>query len=238
MSTLDVTRTYADGTLLYAADFDALCNESETFFNTTKLNGDNLAADGITASLKITDTSITTAKIPDSAITTLKLEDEAVTTAKINDLAVTTVKILDGTLVTADFTDGVVTYAKQASITISTTSSSGSFLNSGSADVTNLSQSFTTVGTRPVLVSIRPATSGVSIIGSPTQLVASLEVYRDSTLIAAYIGSSISKFNFSNILLVDDAGAQGTYIYKARINSFGSGGGLNVTNCILSVIQL
>lgn len=238
MSTLDITRTYADGTLLYAADFDALCDESETFFNTTKLNGDNIAADGLTGSLKITDTSITTVKILDSAITTLKLEDEAVTTQKINDNAVTTDKILDSTVVTADFSDLNVTYVKQAAITSSITSSSGSFLNTGSADVTNLSQSFTTVGVRPVLISIRPDGSGIGFIGSPTQTITTLEIYRDSTLIAQYLAASSFKFNHANILLVDDVGVQGTYTYKARINSFGSSGGLNVNNCILSVIQL
>lgn len=253
MSTLDITRSYADGTLLYAADFDALCNESETFFNTTKLNGDNLATDGITASLKITDTSITTAKIPDSAITTLKLEDEAVTTAKINDLAVTTAKILDGTLVTADFTDASVTNAKRAAVTHVLSSGCGSNTHATGQAIPNLTGDITLTGTSPlVFISLMPDVgTGPALLQSQTSFFAQARLFRNGSLIgsktisgvdptfgSAYAGTGT---NYIGINFTDAPGSAGSYTYHLETYTFGltfTNARIFINNIKLSIIQL
>jgi len=122
MSTITITKTYDDGTLLEEADLDPFKNNTETFFNTTKLNDDNIQNAGITASEKLQDGSITAAKmgttsvgesnLASSAVTTITLNDLSVTTAKITDSSVTTAKIADSGVGTADFDSASVTYAK------------------------------------------------------------------------------------------------------------------------------
>lgn len=255
MSTLDITRTYADGTLLYAADFDALCNESETFFNTTKLNGDNIDDAGITASLKITDTSITTAKIPDSAITTLKLEDEAVTTAKINDLAVTTAKILDGTLVTADFTDASVTNAKRAAVTHVLSSGCGSNTQATGQAIPNLTGDITLTGTSPIVfISLMPdAGVGPALLQSQGGFFTQLRLFRNGSLIgsktlygidpsfsspSSYAGTGT---NYIGINFTDAPGTAGVYTYHLETYTFGltfSSARIYINNIKLSILQL
>jgi microcystin-dependent protein len=72
MPTLSVTKSYSDGSVLTEADLDAMKNSLETFFNTTKIDADN-----------IQDSGVTTAKIAASAVTTAKIADANVTTAKL-----------------------------------------------------------------------------------------------------------------------------------------------------------
>ncbi len=83
MSTLSVTKTYADGAILSEAQLDAAFNSIATFVNTTGLGANN-----------IQDNSIGAAEIQTSAVTTVKIADGAVTTVKIADGAVTTAKLL------------------------------------------------------------------------------------------------------------------------------------------------
>lgn len=122
MSTITITKSYDDGTLLEETDLDSFKNNTETFLNTTKLTDDNIQNAGITASEKLQDGSITAANIASnavqeaniasSAVTTVTINDLAVTTAKIPDSAITTAKIADSGVGTADFNAGSVTYAK------------------------------------------------------------------------------------------------------------------------------
>ena len=170
MSTLSVTKTYADGEVFFESDLDNIKNDVETFVNITKLNDDNIQDAGITASSKLIDgtittgklgaASVTTAKIADSAVTTGKIADSAVTTAKINDSAVTTAKINDSAVTTVKIADGAVTYAKRGTLNYQLSSSCGSFSTSSTSytAVTNLTASITTNG-RPVYVSLVPAES-------------------------------------------------------------------------------
>lgn len=95
MGTLDARRTYIDGSILFAADLDAIIDDIETFVNTTKLNDDNLQDQGITGSAKLIDASVTAGKLASNAITTTKIADANVTTPKIADEAVTRAKIDD-----------------------------------------------------------------------------------------------------------------------------------------------
>lgn len=173
MPTLSITKTYADGEVLFESDLDSIKNDIETFLNTTKIDDDNIQDAGITASSKLIDgtittgklgaASVTTAKIADLAVTTGKIADSAVTTAKINDSAVTTAKINDLAVTTAKIADGAVTYAKRGTLNYQLSSSSGSFSTSSTSytAITNLTASITTNG-RPVFVSMVPAESALA----------------------------------------------------------------------------
>lgn len=101
MATLDVRRFYADGDILLAGDFDAFLDDLETFLNTTKINDDNIQNNGITASDKLVDASISTAKLANLVVTDAKLNSAAVTADKIASGAVVEAKIGTGA-VTAD----------------------------------------------------------------------------------------------------------------------------------------
>ncbi len=131
MPQLDVRRLYEDGSILFAADLDAIIDDIETLLNSTKLNDDNIQDAGITGSTKLVDGSVTAGKIGSSAVTTAKINDDAVTAAKIADGAiddaaklasnvVTTAKILDSNVTTAKIADSNVTTAKIADSNVTT----------------------------------------------------------------------------------------------------------------------
>jgi hypothetical protein len=53
MPTLSVTKSYADGDILLEADLDAIRTSIQTFFNTTKIDDDNIQNAGITRATKL-----------------------------------------------------------------------------------------------------------------------------------------------------------------------------------------
>lgn len=56
MPTLNVTKTYADGDILLEADLDSIRTSIQTFFNTTKIDNDNIQDNGISqAKINIID---------------------------------------------------------------------------------------------------------------------------------------------------------------------------------------
>ncbi len=131
MPALDARRTYADGSILFESDLDAVVDDIETLLNTTLLDDDNIQDQGITASTKLVDASISSGKIATSAITTAKIADDAVTAAKVADGAidaaaklasdvVTTAKILDANVTTAKIADLNVTAGKLAADSVTT----------------------------------------------------------------------------------------------------------------------
>ena len=130
MSTLSITRNYADGEVLLEADLAEICDDVESFLNSELLGDVNLADAGITASDKLIDGSISSAKLAASVVTTAKIADNAVTDAKIvsGGLAaaslatnsVTTAKIVDSNVTTAKIADSNVTTAKIADSNVTT----------------------------------------------------------------------------------------------------------------------
>lgn len=102
MPTLNITKTYSDGSVLNETDLDGIKNSIEVFVNTTKLDADNLQ-----------DGAVTNAKLGAASVTTAKIAEQAVETSKIDDGAVTTVKVANN----------AVTEDKQANTTVSSTSS-------------------------------------------------------------------------------------------------------------------
>lgn len=53
MPTLSITKSYADGDILLEADLDAIRTSIQTFFNTTKIDDDNIQNAGITRATKL-----------------------------------------------------------------------------------------------------------------------------------------------------------------------------------------
>lgn len=112
MPQLDARRTYQDGMVLFAADLDAIIDDIETLLNVTKLNDDNIQDNGITASQKLIDGTVTTGKLANKSVTTVKIDDDAVTEPKLANDAVTTAKIADEAVTTEKIADSAVTPAK------------------------------------------------------------------------------------------------------------------------------
>lgn len=129
MPTLSITKSYDDGTALTESQLDDFKSSIETFFNTTKIDADNIATSAITTDT-INAGAVTAVKLASDAVTTVKILDLNVTTGKINDLAVTTGKLAADAVTTAKITDSNVTLAKIANIATArilgrTTASSG-----------------------------------------------------------------------------------------------------------------
>lgn len=168
MATLDISRNYDQGEILLEADLDAIQDGLETFFNTTKINDDNLQDNSIDGSTKFIADSVVTAlfasgtieaaKINDLAVTTAKIADSAVTTAKIAALNITTAKILDDNVTTAKIAANAVTAAKltdgsEFSSASGTVSHDATAAVGSDITITNASVSVTTTG-RPVMLTL------------------------------------------------------------------------------------
>lgn len=246
MASLDITKNYSDGSVLLEADLDAIQSSLTTFFNTTKINDDNIQTGGITANTKlvatsvnaakIVDETIVSAKIADSAVTTGKLAASTVSTANLNDGAVTAGKIASTTIVSADFIDASITLAKRASLATATGSETV-FASIGTSvaetDVTGCTVTITTTG-RPVMLSIGGGATAVSHTtyaylmsgkDSTTSHEAYFRVYRDATPIAVnvtYFGKSSAVNAYVHVpstsLWFIDAPAAGTYTYKLTVD--------------------
>lgn len=199
MPTINLTRNYEDGTILFQSDLDAFLDDLESFLNTTKIDNSNIQDGGIDGSLKLTtasvvesklasaavttskiaDDAVTTAKILAANVTTAKIADSNVTTAKIADSNVTTAKIADSNVTTAKIADGAVTQAKRAALghQLSGESGGGNDISGGWqvpatstwTDVPNHSISITTTG-RPIRIVLVPLPGGT---GFPAFLSAS-----------------------------------------------------------------
>lgn len=227
MPTLGVTRTYADGDVLYQADLDNIIDDLETLVNVTKLDDDNIQDNGIDASTKLIDASVTAGKIASSAITTAKINNSAVTTAKIADGNVTTAKLDTGAVTTAKIADGAVTYAKRAAVTVATGSNSSTFSTTSTSyvDVTSITASITTTG-RSLLICLQngvlTGTSGDTFF----------KLLRDSTDVGEL--SLPSNTGMAGPHFIDTPTA-GTYTYKLQAKS-ATGVGTAATSAGLKIV--
>lgn len=228
MPTLVITKSYADGDILFEADLDNIKDDLENFLNVTKINDDNIQSAGITGSTKLVDASVSTSKLASASVTTSKIADDAVTTGKIIDSAVTTAKIADNAITSAKapvggftsafYADASVTQAKRSASNYQLSSSSG---NSGQTtstsftDVTNLSVTITTNG-RPVMVGIcSDGTDNFSDMNSGGGVM-NLQILRDATVILKKAAETSNYPTTPNLL---EAPAAGTYTYKAQFRS-------------------
>ncbi len=248
MPTLSIPKNYSDGSAYTESMVDDIRSTLHTFFNTTKIDGDNIQTGGVpTAALA--DLAVTTAKLASEAVETAKIDDLAVTTAKLNDLAVTTGKLAADAVETAKIDDGAVTEAKIAALAVTTaklaaaniqtSNSCGNYShNSTEQDIANLSVAITTNG-RPVKIEfIGDGTSNPSMIGSTAVAsIGYIRIYRDSTELARYgirtpASPHLSLYPSSMISYTDGPSA-GTYTYKATLTV--SGGTIEVQYAKLRV---
>jgi microcystin-dependent protein len=81
MPTLSITKTYSDGSTLFEADLDNIRTSLSTFFNTTKIDSDNIQNNGITGA-KLT-TSCADGSTLEYSGTSLRIKDGGVTAAKL-----------------------------------------------------------------------------------------------------------------------------------------------------------
>lgn len=178
MATLTIPKGWADGDILLASDLTAFKTAVETFINTTKLNDDNIQAQGITGSTKLAAASVNAAKLATNAITTAKIVDEAVTAAKITDLNVTTAKIADE----------AVTRAKLYDLTLTEDDYSDTSTSTSETEISSLS--ITTNG-RPVFLTCKQnlSSDSSSFLSSVTTTATTMQVdikirlYRGATMI-------------------------------------------------------
>lgn len=201
MPTLTITTTYDDGTTLTEAQLDAIKSATEIFFNTTKLNSDNLATGAITDD-----------ELANSLVTAAKLGSSAVTTAKIADLSVTGAKIATNAITRAKRG-----YTRNIQVSSSCGTVATVFGALELANITNLSVTITTNG-RPVFL---------KLIGGASEPNGELQVLEVTTLRFTRDGSAISEFLLGNgsgsqvqagvggINYIDVVAA-GTYTYRLQ----------------------
>lgn len=111
MPTLSIPREYTNGAALTEAHIDAICDEVETFFNTTGIDADNIQDASITSAL-IAASAVTEAKIATSAVTESVINDAAVTNAKRVALNYTLSSAVDSTATTGTYGPTVSTTAQ------------------------------------------------------------------------------------------------------------------------------
>ncbi len=268
MASITITKSYADGDILYEADLDNFKTDVETFLNTTKINDDNIQSAGITASTKLIDgtvtagklatDSVTTAKIADSNVTTVKIADSNVTTAKIADLNVTTGKLAASAVTTAKIADATVTRVKLEGVNSAGSLSCGSFSTTSTSftDVTNLSASITATTDRPVMVMIQPVNTatpteayvGIRRTSGGTESIAYFQILRDNggagyVTVATFAhratqGAGAETWSPLGLCFLDTPAAAGTYTWKVQIKTSDAGNPALITNATLRVFEL
>lgn len=234
MSTLSITKDYNTGEPVFEADLDAMKSSVETFVNTTKLNDDNIQDNGITASSKIADATITAAKLDADSITTTKINNLAVTTAKLGDLAVDTTALGAAAVTKAKME--AINYARSANISTSV---------SGNTTTQVASVSLTTTG-RPVIIMWTPDSTGATSLkitgASLTSLSHTAQFLRDAVATATYtvlmqtIGSA-DNIDFewpASTYWSVDMPAAGTYTYSMTIQTNTSQGDTTVVGRLLA----
>ena len=169
MATLQITRLYAAGEVLFELDLDEIRSDVQEFVNTTKLNDDNIQDGGVDAETKLLDGSVTGALIASNAVTTTKIADGAVTTDVIAEGAITTPKLSTSSKLSGSvFAVNSVTMAKilASSARYGVESASGSVTGT-SWTILGSPAEIEATGTRPILVILAPAsvpTAGTSSI--------------------------------------------------------------------------
>lgn len=251
MASIDITRAYLDGEILFASDVDAIIDAIETFLNVTKLTDDNISNSGITGSLKLVNASVTNAKLATDAVGTTNIVDGAVTTAKIAASAITTAKIADGAVTNAkiatdavdssNIVDGSVTRVKLAAPNYVISSSSTGVFNTTSATataVTNASVTITLTG-RPVLIGTMAAEGATDAridstdlsYTAGTNISLTIYIYKAGTLLTQFtltdstgggVTSLVNYYSPSSVCFLDVAGTTGSTVYDLRCAITGS----------------
>lgn len=194
MAILDVTKTFAAQQILESEDLNNIVNDIETFFNTTRINDDNLQDLTLVTEL-IRDSSITLAKMGGDSIetsnivnlnvTNSKLASGSVITSKILDVNVSADKMADSLVETAKLADAAVTNAKRSSVNYQLSASSGTFSTTAEAftfndisnfpEVTNLTATITTTGRPVMLMLVSDGSGNAAYLGAEPKFASSTE---------------------------------------------------------------
>jgi hypothetical protein len=227
VATIDITRTYNDTELLVAQDFDNIVDETKTFFNTTKINNDNIATGGIDASLKLTVGSVSSSKILDANVTSAKFAEspDGASTTKINDLAVTTAKINDSAVTTAKINNLAVTQSKMSIISSTFSSDSGaqtipyySTISDANFQPVNNTTISVTFSGRPVLISVQGVNQTGKII-SANNFSIFVALIRNGVIVS--VRRVVDNSNLANLVFLETGISSGTYSYQLYAYAIG-----------------
>jgi len=147
MPTLTVTKTYDTSQVLTEADLDSIKSSLETFFNTTKIDGDNIQTGGVPTAA-IANSAVTADKLGSGAVTSAKLDTNIAVAGTLgvtgattlsSTLAVTGATTLSSTLAVtgAVTTDGSVRVGDATGDTLTIGGTSGSILSTASGATLN-----------------------------------------------------------------------------------------------------
>lgn len=263
MPTFTMTKNYSDGNVLTEAMLDAMKSSTETFLNTTKIDGDNIQTGGVPTAA-IADSAVTAAKIATAAIgdgltggagTAIAIASSAagdglalasgVLSVNVDDSTIETnadtLRVKDSGITTAKINDNAVTQAKRAALGQQVSSSSGAFSTGATSptDVTNLSVSITTTG-RPVFIAMISGSTSTSAFLNPTNGTGNIYFLRDSTTIGKYACSddATDAIAMASTPFFIDVPSSGTYTYKIQAAMSGAGGTIGVENFKLIAFEL
>jgi len=231
-----MTKNYSDGNVLTEAMLDAMKSSTETFLNTTKLDGDN-----------IQDSAIVTAKINNSAVDENKIATSVAgngltggagtaLAVQVDDTGIEissdTLQLKDDGVVTAKILDANVTWEKLEAFTGGISSPSGAFTTTSTTDVdvTNMSVTFTSNGRPCVIAAICDDGTDLSFMGIGTSAAnrsAFFSILKDGTTTigtSEVLGISGETLRSGAATIYYDVPSSGSVTYKmqARVTS-GSG---------------
>lgn len=229
MATYDATRSYRDGEVLVAGDFDVFLDELEELVNVTGLDDDNIQPGGITASSKFVASSVTTAKFEAGSVTAAKITDGVITQTKLAAGAVTSGKIAASIITYDKLADGAITQAKVATNAVVTAGIADSTLEAGKFEqITNTSSTATATsstsswldiasvsiavtGNRPVIVMCVYSISSGSFTASSSSITGGLFDYTQTGSIKISENSRVvADINFSSFGQTSTSTAQNT----------------------------
>ncbi len=194
MSTLAVTRSYADGDVLLASDLDNIVDDVETFLNVTGVGANNIL-DGAVGTAELEDLGVTTGKIAASAVTTAKIADLNVTNGKIALLAVDTAQLAANAVTDAKIVSGGLAAASLATNSVTTAKILNGNVTSAKLDT---SISTTTIAATGALSGGTAITlSSKNVVVSQTNAASSLGIIRGSVSLGG-AGDSGEGYTLSN----------------------------------------
>lgn len=200
MPRLNIVKNYRDGSGVTKDMLDAAFNSVESFFNTTKLAGDNLQSASVSTAL-IGDGAVTASKILANAITSAKASSDGAIDA---NRSVTTDHIKTSSITTAKLADGSVTMAKKVLASPQIASSTGATTSSSTyQSLTGFTATVTSFG-KPIFIWLVPKYQGLYTSNS-----LGFKLQRNGT----DIGGWEHHGEMSQYLWIDPVAA-GTYTYQ------------------------